>query len=312
MTPRRAAAFSPGHVTGFFEIRDEASEWDRKGSRGAGFATKLGALSFVEVEPARRFSLDISLDKSRSEAPVTRHAVREVLKAAIADGKVPYDRDAPAGERAKVAMRVFTETQLPVSQGFGMSAAGALSAAMAAAKALGVGRTEAVRAAHAAEIANRSGLGDVAGAIHGGWEIRRAPGLPPYGAVQSFMGYGELVLCVVDEPLETKSVLADPAKRRAINAAGARAVDALLAEPTVERFFDLSHAFAIETGLLKGRLLDAVETARQHGHASMSMLGGSLFAVGRRDALLAALKPFGETFVTEVDPEPARILPIET
>ncbi|HLE96258.1 MAG TPA: hypothetical protein VI997_02715 [Candidatus Thermoplasmatota archaeon] len=308
---KRAAAVSPGHITGFFEIRDQAPEPEKRGSRGAGFCIDLGALSLVEVEPAEAQSVHVVLDKAPSDAPVTRSAVLHLIQEALLQGKVALDRDAPRGERAKVAVRVFTDLGIPVSQGFGASGAGAYSAALATARALGLGRSDALLAAHAAEVRQRTGLGDVVAMAHGGFEIRASPGLPPWGSVKAFVGYGDVVLCSIGDGLATKSVLTDAKKRAAINAAGARLVDRLLAGPSPELFVELSRAFAEETGLMTPEVREAVDAARRAGGmASMSMLGSSVFSLGRVDAVADALEPYGAVLRTRVDERAARLLDI--
>ena len=308
--PARAAAFCPGHVTGLFEIHDQNPDPLRRGSRGAGFSLAQGVVSYVEIEPADSMRIEILLDKEPQEAPVTRDAVVEVLKAAVRDLRIPLNKDAPKGERARVRVRVTSEVQLPVSQGFGMSAAGALSAALALAKTLRMGRSEAVRAAHVADVQNRSGLGDVMGASVGGFEIRTAPGLPPYGSVTGFVGYGDAVLCVVGGKLLTKSVLSDAQKRQQVSEAGARALADLLKAPTLDAFLEQSQRFARESGLLTEELERAIHAASPHGRASMSMLGNSLFAFGNVPRLADALSRFGEVRVVPVSEAGARLLDV--
>jgi pantoate kinase len=308
----QAAAFCPGHVTGLFEIHDEAQELDRRGSRGAGFSLARGAVSLVEIEPAEEMEISIEIDGVASEAPITREAATTLLKLAVRDGKIALNRDAPAGRRARVRVRISTTLQLPVSQGFGMSAAGALSASLALAKCLRLGRSEATRAAHGADASLRGGLGDVIGASVGGYEIRTAPGLPPYGATKAFVGHGEVVLCVVGGALETKRVLTDPAKRKTVNAAGASAMADLLKEPTHENFLVQSQRFARESGLMTDAIERAVHAASAHGRASMSMLGNSVFAFGQVRALEKALAQHGETFLVPIDEGGARLLDVRS
>ncbi|HWH08274.1 MAG TPA: sugar kinase [Candidatus Thermoplasmatota archaeon] len=308
--PARAAAFAPGHVTGIFEIHDQHADPERRGSRGAGFSLAQGALTYVEVAPADALAIDVTLDREPAEAATTREAVTALLKEAVKLGKVPLNRDAPKGSRARIRVRVATELQLPVSQGFGMSAAGALSAALALAKCLRMGRTDAVRAAHVAEVAHRTGLGDVVGAALGGFEVRVKPGLPPWGLAQTFVGYGDAVLCVIGGRLETKAVLSDPARRQAVNDAGGRALDALLTSPSLPLFLEQSQRFARESGLLTPDMERAMHAAKAHGHASMSMLGHSLFAFGNVPRLVDALSPFGEVRVVPVSEAGARLVDV--
>lgn len=309
---RAAAAFAPGHITGFFQIHDKDEEVAKRGSRGAGVCLDLGAVTLVEVEPSDTQRIEIFIDKEPTDAPVTRAAVDYLLQAAMRDAKVDVNPWAPRGERAKVHVRVHTQLQLPVSQGFGMSAAGALSASLALARALRLGRSDAAFAAHAADIQEKGGLGDVAAQLHGGFEIRKQPGLPPWGSIQSFLGYGDVVLCVIGGGVPTKGVLGDRARRKAINEYGGRCVDALLQEPTQEHFMALSREFAEETGLMTPEVKEACDSIGRAGLGTMSMLGNSVFAIGKGDRLEELLADHGEVFRCNVSDQAAHLLEVQT
>ncbi len=304
----REAAYCPGHVTGFFEIRDGYDDALRRGSRGAGVCLDLGSTAVVEGEASEGFHLEVVLDDEVAEAPVTRTAVAYVLREAALEGKVPVDTDREPGDRVGLTLRVTTEHALPTGQGFGMSGAGALSAALATARLVGVGRTTAVQAAHLAEVEHATGLGDVAAQITGGIEVRTAPGLPPYGSVRRLVGGGQVVLLPMGGELSTAEVLRDPERRRIINEHGGQAVDALLEGPSVERFYRLSQRFATATGLMTEELRKAAEAVADHGAATMAMLGNTLFATGDADAIVDTWDAFGEPRVAEVDPEGVRPL----
>lgn len=304
----KAAAFCPGHITGFFEIKDEDPDPQKRGSRGAGFSLAHGAVTYVEIEPADAMEIEILVDKEETHAPVTREAIVGLLREAVRDARIPLNKDAPKGTRARIRVRAWTDLHLPVSQGFGMSAAGALSSALALARCLRMGRSSALMAAHVADVTQRGGLGDVVGANAGGFEIRTAPGVPPYGSTRNFVGYGDAVLCIVGGPLSTKAVLSDAQRRAAINAAGGRHLNEFLKEPTLDSFMAHSQAFARESGLLTAEIERAIDAARRHGKASMSMLGHSIFAFGNVPRLVDALTPFGEVRVVPVDEAGARLV----
>ncbi len=286
---KSAKAFSPGHITGFFEICP-ASDPLSAGSRGAGLCISLGATSEVRVQDSERQSVDVRLDGKPGPAEVTVEAVRILL----------------GQERKKVS--VSTEFDLPVGQGFGMSAAGALSAALALASALGIDGQHAFEAAHIAEVEQGGGLGDISAILRGGITIRERPGLPPIGKVLRIEGQPEVVLCVLGGGIPTKSVLGDAAKRKAINASGSKRVDMLLANPSLERLFSLSSEFAIESGLASRKVLEAMNAASKLGMATMSMLGNSVFAVGDTKGLERVLSDFGRVFRTRVNTEGARLI----
>ena len=288
-----AAAFCPGHITGFFRIKDDPREPLRTGSLGAGVNLTLGALSRVEAREARRQLVTVYLNGRKERAGTTERAVRRIL-----------------GNR-RLAVEVRTELQLPVSQGLGMSAAGALSASLALASALKLPSTlsAAAAAAHLAELEESTGRGDVAAQTRGGWEVRVRPGLPPVGFVDRFLApEREVVVCVTGPPIRTKRVLNDPIRRSALNRAGSECVARFMKEPTLERFFELSLLFSARSGLVSERSLGLARAivAKGVGLGSVSMIGNAVFAVGDTQALREMMEGRGEVFVCGVDLAGAR------
>jgi len=285
----RRAAFCPGHITGFFEIC-RSDKLLSTGSRGAGFCLTLGATSAVNTADSERQSIQVSINGRESDANVTKHSLRYLA------------------EQERLRISVSTTLDLPVSQGFGMSAAGSLSASLALADILGKSRQKAFEAAHIAEVERGGGLGDISALHRGGVTIRKKAGLPPIGKVLRIDGEPEVVLCVVGRRKLTKSVLTNPAKARAINATGSRKVDELLKKPSIYRFMELSAQFTQESGLASRRILDVMSAASKLGMASMSMLGSSVFAVGDTAGLSRVLSDFGDTYVCRVDTSGPRLL----
>jgi len=270
-------AFCPGHVTGFFEIC-RSDDILSTGSRGAGLCLSLGATSKVAIEEEPRQKVAVRIVGSDSRGEVSREAVKHLIG------------------------------DLPMRQGFGMSAAGSLSAALAVADILGLPRQKAFEAAHVAEVQCSSGLGDVS-AIHcGGIAIRKRAGLPPTGETMRVEGAPEVVLAVVGRGIRTKAVLTDPEKTKLINASGSRKVDELVEEPSVERLMRLSAEFARETGLASKQVLRAMEDTRTAGTASMSMLGSSVFAVGDTPSLACVLSDLGTVWTCSVDTKGPRTI----
>jgi pantoate kinase len=282
----RAKAFAPGHITGFFEILDGPRDPLRKGSRGAGVNLSLGVLTSVEVRKAPRQAVRITINGKRSEAATTLSAVRLLL------GKKRLEVD------------VDSRVELPVGQGFGMSAAGALSASLALGAVVGLGHLDAGSAAHRAEIEERTGLGDVAAQMRGGWEMRLRPGYPPHGLVDRLLVPSQrIALCVCGDPVPTKGVLVDPKKRKRICRAGHAAIGKLQEAPTMEKFFSLSRAFAKTTGLAGEaalRLADDIVDGGL-GMASVSMIGNSVFAVGNINDIVRLMKHRGNVFLCATD-----------
>ena len=286
----RAAAFSPGHISGFFEPVYNEQDMPRTGSRGAGINVSMGAVSEVIAENSTRQDFEIYVNDGKSEAPVIRLALKYVL------GEKPFH------------VVVKTNLELPMGQGFGMSAASALSATYALAKIIGLSDTEAMKASHFAEVQLRTGLGDVMACCFGGIEIRKEAGLPPWGMIEHTPGRYDLVLCVVGKKLDTKKILMDPAKANNIVTYGKYCTKKLLESPSIENFFSLSQVFTKKTNLADKRVIEAIEAANQFGMASMCMLGNSVFAMGKTNKLCQTLSSFGKIFVCTVDEYGARVL----
>ncbi len=285
----KVTAFSPGHITGFFEIcpgKDALST----GSRGAGVCISLGATSEVQLVPATKQSVKVTINGKQSRAEVTRAAISHLI--------------GDTGMR----VNIVTELDLPIGQGFGMSAAGTLSAAIATAYVMGRERQEAFEAAHIAEIECGCGLGDVSAIHRGGVTIRTRPGLPPKGEVLRVDGDHEIVLAIIGKKLLTKEILENEETRNEINSKGAGLLESMVKDQTIERLMVNSRIFAIESGLATKKLIKAMDLVTGPGMASMSMLGNSLFAIGDVERIKERLSSVGEVRVCKIDTQGPRLV----
>jgi pantoate kinase len=285
----KATAFAPGHISCFFEpvfFQDLA----RTGSRGAGISTSLGAISEVFAENSTKQDFEIFVNNRKSNAPVTRLALKYLI------GESP------------LRVVVKTKSELPIGQGFGMSAAGALSATYALSSIAGLHTNEAMKASHFAEVQLRTGLGDVMGSCFGGIEVRKSAGLPPWGMIEHIPGRFELVLCIVGKKIDTKKILQDPIKTTKIAEYGKYCTKKLLESPSIENLFSLSQTFTRKTGLADKRVLEAIDATKKYGLASMCMLGNSVFAMGKTNQLCSILSSFGKVYVCNIDECGARVL----
>ncbi len=284
-------AFCPGHVTAFFEVCED-SDPRKKGSRGAGLSLSLGVRTVARVREAPKPSIDVLVNGRKAKAEVTESAARKVL------GTRSYE------------VKLLSDASLPVSQGFGVSSAAALSTTLALDDALGLGipRPELVALAHVAEVECATGLGDVVPASQGGMDLRLEPGAPGHAEVRKFEVRKDLLLAVVGPELTTRSILRDPAKVAAINRSGGACVREFAERPSFEGLFDLGNRFAEESGLANKTVLDVVRASRMFGRASMAMLGNSVFAEAGREELATLYRKFGTLTRCEVDNEGARVL----
>ena len=287
----KVTAYCPGHITGFFLpcIHEDPL---RTGSRGAGMCIDRGVITSIEVMPGEG-SMEFIINGRHGNAPVMRSALENIV------GEGSYD------------ITVDASLELPISSGFGMSAAGALSAAFALAEALGRTREEAFAAAHRAELSNGTGLGDVAALSRGGMTFRRREGLPPHGRIDRLTDTLDVVAAVVGPVIRTSDVLGDPLRRRKIESIGRDCYLLLAKDPTPDTFFRTSREFTMRTGLAGPAVMAALEAVDGLGDASMIMLGNSVFARGDLDAMEKELLRFGPTYRLSLDLQGPRVLSSE-
>lgn len=285
----KAVAFAPGHISGFFEPIFN-KDMLKTGSRGAGINISLGAKSEVLVQNSNKTDFKIFLNGKKSIFPI----IPTALKYLVGDNKME--------------ITVKTTLNLPLSQGFGMSAASVVSASYAFSKIINKSFFEALKASHYAEVYHKTGLGDVISCSFGGIEIRTKPGLPPWGNIEHIIGNYELVLCVIDEIIDTEKILNDFDRIKIITKYGNYCTNKLKESPTIENLFLLSKLFTEKTMLASKNVLDAIQIANKFGKASMCMLGNSVFAMGETYKICDKLKSFGNIFVCSVDEYGARII----
>ena len=169
---------------------------------------------------------------------------------------------------------------LPISQGFGMSAAGTLAACLATARAIGLPTEEAVSIAHLSELFGGGGLGGVAAILGGGWEMRTRAGIPPFGKIQHRPFRRRLILSVAGPPLRSPTLLGSNEFLARVHQIGTRAMRRLLHQPTSNRFLQEAETFTDELGLGPPRLCRLIQTVRDDGAwAAQAMLGRSLVAI---------------------------------
>lgn len=248
-------AFCPGHITCFFHpVR--TGDLITTGSRGVGI--KLAQGTYVTMEERSDDRLVITMDGTSAECPVTELAVRGIS-----------DR----------GFDIIIENDLPVGQGFGMSASGAIASALCAAEFEERPEDDAFIAAHGADIRGGGGLGDVSaimGRCH--FPVRAKAGLPPYGRVidPGLKGM-DITVMVLDGPLDTGSTLSDPDVADKLARYGSECVDSFMDDPSEASLFSLSKRFSKDMGLETESMKDALSKLRTEGNAGMCMLGHSIF-----------------------------------
>lgn len=242
-------ATAPGSVTTIFAPRDGDA------SLGVSFAIADGAT--VTLESASETV--VFLDGERvSIAPVTG-----VL------------------DRLNVTAAVRVETEVPIGCGFGVSGAATLATALAANEMEGLGHDRAalVEAAHRAEVAAGTGLGDVFIQDRGGLVWDCGDGMQRMACTET-IGYSTF------GNIATADVLGDAAAVETVTTVGRDALATLDPTDGLRPLFEASWAFATRTGLAPDRVERAV--AQVHaagGTATMAMVGETVVAVGETGIL---------------------------
>ncbi|MEM2465967.1 MAG: hypothetical protein QXZ47_01545, partial [Candidatus Bathyarchaeia archaeon] len=209
---KTAKAFSPAGISSFFEICDTipdgspTKDLEKVGARGGGFGIKKGVTTEVHVSETTQNNVKIFINgRYASEAETTRTVVKMFLERA--DGC--YD------------VKVSHWVDVPIGAGFGTSAGGAITAALALSKALGLRLTlnQLGKIAHIAEIKCKTGLGTVAPlTLGGGCVITVEPGAPGTAIIDRIpISEDYVIVAGVFGPMLTREILSSPEKRLVVN-----------------------------------------------------------------------------------------------
>ncbi len=287
---RKKKTYSPSHITGFFEIRDNKNPL-YKGSVGGGIVLEAGCVTEVCLtnNPPVKARIKIEINGVEEEANTTKYVVENLA------GKYEHE----------VNVRVSTDFDVPVGVGLGASGAGALSTALALNELLSLDMTlnEVAQIAHLAEVENSTGLGDVIAETYGGVVIRKKPGPPGIGMIDKIPHRKEKISYVVFGKKSTKAVLLDDSMKRGINEAGREAMKELIRKPNLDNFMLASRNFSLHSEVISDKCRDAIEAVDAEGKvASVAMLGDTVFVIGESEAL----REFGEVKESRISDVGAR------
>lgn len=262
---RQAVAFAPSHVTGVFEPVLTSRDPRGRGSVGAGIVLDVGVRAFARFRSGRRGELHLTSDVGH-RLEISEDAAARLL--------------GPRPGRLEIRLT----HDLPIGQGFGSSAAGALATALVVARLLGRERRDAISIAHLADLFGRGGLGGVAAILGGGLEVRRRPGIPPYGEVSHYPVSAAILLGTTGGPLPSPGVLSS---RRALARIrrSAEELERFGTHPTIEEFLSRSEVFTDRVRLAPPQLRTTLRSLRRRGAwAAQAMFGRSFFAIPRTAA----------------------------
>jgi pantoate kinase len=269
----KCSIFVPGHITGFFQIIDHPNPL-YKGSRGAGVVLNKGILTELKIEDGTE---DVQVKINGKSDP---------KNASITYKTIDLIKNHFKLEDKKINIK--HEFQVPISTGFGTSAACALGTSLAITKTLNLPLTfnKAASFAHLAEIEMKSGLGDVMAEITGGIVLRLKEGSPGVGMADKIIEKNSddefFIISKTLGEIETSKIIEDPYYKKRINQTGRKLLDELIKTPDLKTFIKLSRKFAEETSLMNSELHDLVEIFEEETMgASMAMLGNTAFAISK-------------------------------
>lgn len=265
-------AFAPAHVTGLFAPALGARDPRGRGSVGAGIVLDAGVTAVARYDPSGPRRATVRADGLPGPLPISLEAARRLL---------PRD-----GGSLDVRLR----HDLPIGQGFGSSAAGALATALSGAAATAAARSRAVEVAHLADLFGGGGLGGVAAILGGGLELRERAGLPPWGSVRHRGFLGKVILSVVGAPLPSARLLGRAAFLERVRSASEAAASDGLGGFGPKEFLAASERFTDALGLAPRELRATIAALRRCGAwSAQAMLGRALFCVPRGPAARSAV-----------------------
>jgi pantoate kinase len=284
-----AKAFAPGAISSFFEIHDTTADGkpitdlEQVGARGGGFGLQKGVHTQVTVEEAAANSVHVSINSQPTlEAKTTKNVIQTLLKQTS----------------RKYVVMVEHQVDVPIGMGFGTSAGGALTAALALKEALALPLTgnQVGKIAHVSEIQCQTGLGTVSSlTVGGGLILVTEPGAPGICQIDRIPVSPDYVIVAgfYDSRIP-KTVLSTPERKAQINRYGKKALQQILAEPTLENFLASSWDFAQKAGFATENVRRLVQLAEKAGAvgATQNMIGEAVHAVVLEENAVSVAEAF--------------------
>ena len=284
---KRVTAFSPGHVTGLFYMKDLEPDPLYCGSLGSGFSIKKGVSTTVSKNKTSKDHV-ITINSVKKEAPVSRKIIELFF---IKTGIVPE------------YLKIMHEIETPQGSGFGSSGAGALSLIFALNRLYGdpLSALQASQVAHCAEVICKTGLGTVMGETLGGLKILIKPGAPGIGATISIpYPEGLYAMFAVYGPLSTKEALSNPELREKITISGKKYHTLIKKEPSFENFIKYSREFAESTEMIPQSVRTVMDGFdKKNINSTMLMFGEGTFSIVPKNDI-QRIKEIAEKNISEI------------
>jgi pantoate kinase len=264
--------YSPSSITAFFEIEEN-------GSRGVSISLDKGVTTRVSDGDG------IFFNGKKIENSIQQTVLDVMNKSA----------------------RIETFSELPVSQGFGVSAGAGLSTAYALNEFYNFNKSdlELAKIVHEIEIKKRTGLGDICAQFYGGVLWRQKPG---FQEVTKMLFEDRIIIAVVGNPIVTKDVIENRKNIETINKAGRLCFSKMFPEISFKDIIRLGRKFSEDSGLVVGQVKSALQDGDKYGTVSMAMLGNTVYGIGNIEKLSEVWYDYGKVFVLAIDENGARVV----
>jgi pantoate kinase len=201
--------------------------------------------------------------------------------------------------------------EMPIGAGFGTSAAGAVSTALALAEAIGLRLTlnQIGQLAHVAEIRCATGLGTVSGVLRGGAILIVEAGAPGYDYVDWLpVDPSCRIVTASFAPIPKEGILFSRNVLAVVNEQAEKVMRQVQEEPDPALFLKLCYSFAQKAGFMTPRVRACIEAALAAGAlgATQNQIGESFHALVERqrvDEVVSALDPLlkpGKAMVCQI------------
>ena len=284
----RGLAFCPAHITGFFkaEIENQSKNPEELGSLGAGFSIQNGVTTKVQISYLEKSDYNITVSGYKADnTQVSEFVINEFFKII---------------KNRKFFVDVKHEISIPVGYGLGCSSAVALSLAMALNQALNTNLTKEKvgQIAHSAEVNCKTGLGDVLGSYHGGFEIRTKSGAPGIGILEKIETDMQVIL-ICFSPMSTKKFIDE--KIETINGLGKKMVAKLIESKNYNDFQDMSLEFAKYVKVRTPKMNSVIDDLQNNQiKCGVALFGETVFALiskNEEDKVLKILKKYTDGII---------------
>jgi len=293
---KTAEAFAPGAISCFFEIHNTTpdgnliTDLEQVGARGGGFGLQSGVHTKVTVEEAGDNSIEVFINSQPTvEARTTKNVIQTMLTQISKNYMVIVEH----------------QIDVPVGMGFGTSAGGALTAALAFREALTLPLTynQIGRIAHISEIQCQTGLGTVSSlSVGGGLILVTEPGAPGICQTDRIpISSDYMIVAGFCNSKIPKTVISSLERKTQINRCGKKTLKQILAEPTLENFLASCWDFAKNAGFATENVRQLVHLAEKAGAvgATQNMIGEAVHAVVPEENALSVAEAFKQVLPNE-------------